>query len=217
MIIGITGGMGCGKSSATALFAERGFVRLDSDALVRERVLREPEVLIAIREKFGDEVFNTSSVSATTGIRSVLMGSQQVWAELDRGRLAEHVFASDEARLWLEELTHPRLFALWREVLCEAPSGTRWVIEVPLLFEKHLENWFDLTICVASSRPQQIARLEQRGVVRELAEQRIFSQLPLATKLSLADVVLWNDGALISLQHQVEQVIAQLPSDSSYD
>jgi len=215
MIIGITGGMGCGKSSAAALFAGRGFLRLDSDALVRDRVLREPEVLAAIREKFGDEVFCPASkvgeehVGCESGTRRV--------EQLDRARLAERVFASDEARLWLEALTHPRLFALWREALCEAPRGTHWVIEVPLLFEKHLENWFDLTVCVASSAAQQIARLEQRGVIKELAEQRIFRQLPLAKKLSLADIVLWNDGALTSLQHQVEQVIAQLPKVGSHD
>jgi len=214
MIIGITGGMGCGKSSAAALFAERGFNRLDSDALVRERVLREPEVLEAIREKFGDEVFSLSRVDKEGAGDE---GGAERFAQIDRMRLAERIFASEEDRLWLEALTHPRLFALWREALCEAPRGTRWVIEVPLLFEKHLENWFDLTICVASSAAQQIARLEQRGVVKELAEQRIVTQLPFAKKLSLADIVLWNDGALASLQDQVEHVIAQLPRVDSYN
>jgi len=217
MIIGITGGMGCGKSSAAALFAERGFVRLDSDALVRERILHEPEVLSAIRQKFGNGVFRTNSDNSTTALRGPDSAPKGGGGELDRARLAQRVFASDDARIWLESLTHPRLFALWREALCEGPRSTHWVIEVPLLFEKHLENWFDLTVCVASSAAQQIARLEQRGVVRELAEQRIFKQLPLATKLSLADVVLWNDGALASLQQQVEHVIAQLPRNGSHD
>jgi len=189
MIIGITGGMGCGKSTAVALFAERGFSRIDSDALVRDVVLRAPEVLDAIREKLGASVFGPDG-------------------QVDRKALAAKVFACAADRRWLESLTHPRLLALWREALCAAPRGTRWVVEVPLLFEAHLENWFDLTICVASSAPKQIARLEQRGVVRELAQQRILSQLPLAKKMSLADVVLWNDGALCSLQHQVEQLIA---------
>jgi len=211
MIIGITGGMGCGKSTAAALFAEHGFARLDSDALVRDRILHEPEVLSAIHEKFGDGVFRKNSANGTTGMSGSGAGSERCFGELDRAWLAARVFACDDARLWLEALTHPRLFSLWREALCCAPPSTRWVIEVPLLFEKHLENWFDLTVCVASSSPQQIARLEQRGVVRELAEQRILKQLPLATKLSLADIVLWNDAALSSLQHQVEHVIAQLP------
>jgi len=217
MIIGITGGMGCGKSTAAALFAEHGFARLDSDALVRERILRDPEVLSAIRQKFGDEVFRTTSGNSLTEASGTSAASAGGGGELDRVRLAERVFGNDEERIWLEALTHPRLFALWRKSLCEAPRGTRWVIEVPLLFEKHLENWFDLTVCVASSAAQQIARLEQRGVVRELAEQRIVRQLPLAKKLSLADVVLWNDGALGSLQHQVKHVIAQLPRNGSHD
>jgi len=216
MIIGITGGMGCGKSTAAALFAEHGFSRLDSDVLVRERILYEPGVLSAIHEKFGDGVFRTNSASSTTGMSGAEAGPERGLGQLDRARLAERVFAIDEARLWLEALTHPHLFSLWREALCSTPRSTCWVIEVPLLFEKHLENWFDLIICVASSASQRIARLEQRGVLKELAEQRISKQLPLATKLSLADVVLWNDGALSSLQYQVEYVIAQLPNNGSY-
>lgn len=192
MRLGITGGIGCGKSTAAAMFTAAGFSRIDSDTLVRERVLTAPAVRASLRARFGDQVF-------------------QADGSVDRTLLGERVFRSDEDRLWLEELTHPQVFALWREALATAPRDHRWVFEVPLLFEKRLENWFDFTVCVASSPAQQFARLEQRGLARPLAEQRISKQLPLAQKIELSDFVLWNDGSTAFLQQQVDQLIATLP------
>ncbi len=191
MKLGITGGIGCGKSTVTGMLAAAGFVRIDSDALVRDQVLTAPPVQASLRDRFGDGIFRADGT-------------------VDRAQLAERVFNRDEDRLWLEELTHPQVFALWWRQLATAPQG-RWVIEVPLLFEKQLENWFDFTICVASAPEQQLARLEQRGLSRPLAEQRISKQLPLAHKIELSDFVLWNDGSTTFLQKQVDLLIAALP------
>ena len=91
-------------------------------------------------------------------------------------------------------------------------EGRDWIIEVPLLFEKGLENWFDFIVCVASSADVQLARLTQRGVPHALAGQRISKQLPLARKLALADLVLWNDGTLPFLREQVETLHEELCS-----
>lgn len=192
MILGITGGIGCGKSTVAGLLAQAGFELIDSDAMVRERVLTNPIVRDQLRGRFGAEVLHADET-------------------VNRARLAERVFVNDEDRIWLEELTHPQVFALWRETLATRPRDHRWVLEVPLLFEKRLENWFDFTVCVASSPEQQFARLEQRGLARPLAEQRISKQLPLAQKIELSDFVLWNDGSTAFLQRQVEQLIATLP------
>lgn len=194
MVLGITGGVGCGKSTVARMLASAGYALIDSDALVREQVLTSPEVLVRLRERFGMEIFSLDGA-------------------VDRARLAERVFNRDEDRVWLEELIHPQVFKLWREALTRDPRG-RWVVEVPLLFEKRLENWFDFTICVASAPEQQFARLEQRGLSRPLAEQRISKQLPLAQKIELSDFVLWNDGSVAFLQKQVEQLIATLPQAS---
>jgi len=131
---------------------------------------------------------------------------------LDRAALAARVFADDGERAWLEALTHPRLYALWREMLGAEPRATGWIFEVPLLFEQHLENWFDFTITVACSRDQQLVRLERRGLSSVLAEQRISKQLPLARKIELADVVLWNDGSPAFLQTQIDTFVASLAS-----
>ena len=191
MTVGITGGLGCGKSTVARLFEQHGFRRLDSDALVRDRVLTSPAVVGALRARYGATVFGRDEA-------------------VDRGALAARVFADDTERVWLEELTHPVLFGIWRETLAAAPEA-RWAIEVPLLFEKALENWFDFTVCVACAPEQQLARLEQRGLPRVLAGQRISKQLPLARKIELSDFVLWNDGSPAFFQAEVDRLVAALP------
>jgi dephospho-CoA kinase len=190
MILGLTGGFGCGKSTAAKLFAEWGFRHIDSDIIVRERVLPSEPVTTAIRARYGDKVFQP------TGL-------------VDRPSLARIVFADDSERLWLENLTHPGFFAIARGLFRENP-GLDWIVEVPLLFEISLENWFDFTVCVACDGASQLARLEQRGLDRALAEQRISKQLPLARKIELSDFVLWNDGSTGFLKSQVDRIVAVL-------
>ncbi|HET7537163.1 MAG TPA: dephospho-CoA kinase [Candidatus Didemnitutus sp.] len=183
LIVGLTGGMGCGKSTAAALFAELGFTRLDADQVVRDELLTNPEVIAAIRAKFGDRVLDSAG-------------------RVDRKALGAVVFADDAALVWLENLVHPRLRARWR-ALFDASSGEKFIAEVPLLFEKGLENWFDFTVCVTTDSASQLRRLQQRGVPPELARQRLAKQLPLARKCELADFVLLNDGSLEFLREQV--------------
>ncbi|MEO5958351.1 MAG: dephospho-CoA kinase [Opitutaceae bacterium] len=192
MIVGITGGLGCGKSTAARLLEQRGFRRLDSDAIVREHVLTAPAVIDAVRARWGEAVFDAGGA-------------------VSRPALAERVFADETERLWLEELTHPKVFAFWRTAFAAEP-GARWAVEVPLLFEKGLENWFDFTVCVACAPEQQLARLEQRGLPRVLAGQRISKQLPLTRKIELSDFVLWNDGSSEFLQAQVDRLVDAFPA-----
>jgi dephospho-CoA kinase len=186
MKVGITGGLGCGKTTAARLFERRGYRRLDSDQIVREQVLVEPGIVATLRQRYGREVLDAAGAA-------------------DRAELARRVFADDAERLWLEELVHPRVFAIWREEFARAPQA-RWVVEVPLLFEKSLANWFDFTVCVALAPEQQLARLEHRGFSRALAGQRISKQLPLARKIELSDFVLWNEGSPAFLEAQVDRL-----------
>ena len=81
---------------------------------------------------------------------------------------------------------------------------------MPLLFEKALENWFDFTVCVACAPSSQLARLEQRGLPHVLAGQRISKQLPLARKIELSDLVLWNQGSAEFLGTQVDHLVTAL-------
>jgi len=190
MILGLTGGIGCGKSTAARFFEEAGFRRTDTDEVVRTEVLPQPEVLAAIAQRFGPQTL------AADG-------------RVDRPAVAKIVFSDDTALKWLEDLLHPRLYVILRARLA-AGASVDHVVEVPLLFEKHLENWFDFTVCVATTSQLQLARLEERGLPRALAEQRISKQLPLAHKLELADYVLLNDGSPDFLRDQIKQLVAQV-------
>ena len=191
MVIGLTGGMGCGKSTAGRWLEERhGFARLDADQQVREVILTAAEVKAALLERFGAAVF--------------LAGG-----EVDRAALGRVVFVEAAAREWLEALVHPLVYAGWREALRAAPKG-KHVIEVPLLFEQWLENWFDFTVCVATSCDRQLSLLERRGVPPAAAIPRISQQMPLAQKTEKADFVLLNDGLPEFLQAQIDRLIARL-------
>ena len=116
MVLGLTGGLGCGKSTAAKLFAERGFRHLDADLVIREHVLTAPEVTHALRARLGDRVFLPDGA-------------------INRPVLGGIVFGEDAERLWLEELTHPPFFSRVRSML-QAEPLVRWVVEMPLLFEK---------------------------------------------------------------------------------
>lgn len=190
LIVGLTGGMGSGKSTAAALFAERGFRRLDADQLIRDELLSDPEVVEAIRARLGGDVLGADG-------------------RVRRDKVAEKVFSDAAALAWLEDLLHPRLYARWRAIFAAA-SGTAFIVEVPLLFEKRLENWFDFTVCVTADSATQLRRLEQRGVPPELARQRLVKQLPLARKCELADHVLLNDGTPEFLREQVSALADRL-------
>lgn len=195
LIVGLTGGMGCGKSTAAAMFADRGFRRLDADRMVREELLPDPAVAEAIRAKLGDAM-----LAADGRVR--------------RDRVAEVVFNDPAALDWLEDLLHPRLLARWRELFAQSRS-TAFIVEVPLLFEKRLENWFDFIVCVTTDSALQLRRLEQRGIPPELAHQRLATQLPLARKCELADHVLLNDGSTGFLREQVNALADRLLKSQS--
>jgi len=198
MIIGLTGGMGCGKSTAARFFEELGFRRVDSDALVRDHVLTQPDIIAEARNRHGDVVITPA------GLHESASGPT-----IDRAALGRVLFADDtKLRDW-EDLVLPRLFEHWRALLDSDPVAD-WIVETPLLFEKSLEKWFDFIVCVASSTATQYARLAERGVSHTLAAQRISKQLPLATKIDKSDFVLSNDGTLEFLRDQIRALVRTL-------
>jgi dephospho-CoA kinase len=147
-------------------------------------------VLGALRSRYGETIIQTDGT-------------------VNRTALADRVFSDEAERRWLEELTHPALFSIWRQEFAVAPTAN-WAVETPLLFEKELENWFDFTVCVACAPEQQLARLEQRGIPRVLAGRRISKQLPLARKIELSDFVLWNEGSPEFLAVEVDRLMSAL-------
>ena len=192
MLLGITGNMGCGKSTAAKLFEAYRFKRIDLDQIVRDHALRDAQMVQSIRKR------HPSAVDERGGIQ--------------RPVLARIIFADENERLWLENLIHPFVHAVWHRMVREAPQSD-WIIEVPLLFEKNLEKEFDLTLCVVSSLETQLARLEERGVPRTLARQRISSQLPLDIKIQRSDIIINNDGTLESLKAQISYIITSIKTN----
>ena len=191
MILGLTGGMGCGKSTAARFFEEQGLGRLDSDEVIRHEILTDPAVKTIAARLFGDSALGPDG-------------------SLVKGEIARQVFSDQEKlRAW-EDVIHPRLYARWRTAIDSAPARS-WVIEVPLLHEKALEKWFDFVVCVTTTSANQYARLAaERGLTQALAEQRISKQLPLAQKIELADFVLSNDGSPQFLREQIALLVARL-------
>ncbi|MDP0496474.1 MAG: dephospho-CoA kinase [Verrucomicrobiota bacterium JB024] len=190
MKLGLTGGIGCGKSTAGGFFEEAGFRRVDCDQIVRELLDGDAKVHAALRERFGEQV-----ILAEGGV--------------DRAAIASVVFHDAEALQWLEKLLHPRVSEAWQGLIASDPEAN-WCVEIPLLFEKNLEKHFDFTVCLASSEAIQMDRLAAKGLSHEQAKARIQRQLPLEQKISRADFVLFNDGTQDFLRQQVFQLIDPL-------
>lgn len=188
MRIGLTGGIGCGKSTVSRLLAERGFSTIDADAIVHELLANDEPTIEEVVGVFGDQV-------------------RRPEGGIDRAELGKLVFG-DEARLQeLERILHPRVRGRWEQA---TESGGDWVVEIPLLFEKNLQKNVDLTICVFSDPQTQVERLEQRGMNRTQALARMSRQLPVTQKAELADIVLLNDGSLEFLAEQVDCLVAKI-------
>jgi dephospho-CoA kinase len=185
VLIGLTGGIGAGKSEALAAFARRSAATISTDDVVHE-LLRTDEVRSLLVERWGEDV-------APSG-------------EVDRARVAEVVFSRPEELAWLEEVLHPRVaerLVAWRRGL---PPGTKAAVaEVPLLFEAGMEGAFDAVVCVVADD----ALRESRAAGRKLAllGGRSDRQLSQEEKASRATSVIRNDGTLADLEARVAELM----------
>ena len=193
--IGVTGGIGMGKSSASEFLAHRGVPIIDSDILAREMVKPGSQALLEIHATFGPGMLTPQG-------------------ELDRTTLAAKIFGDEEARKKLESILHPRIRSAWSEqirMLAEEGRATTAAVVIPLLFETGAQASFDKIICVASSAGTQKKRLLQRGLSEVQIQARNAAQWPVSKKMDLSDFVLWNDGSLDVLGQQIDLVFASLP------
>ena len=189
--VGLTGGIGTGKSAVSRLLAERGAVVIDSDVLAREAVARGTDGLAAVVEEFGD-------VLTPDG-------------ELDRPAVGRIVFGDAEARRKLEAIIHPRVRARAAAIEAAAPAGAVVVHDIPLLVETGQADSFDLVLVVDVEPDLQLRRLtELRGMTAEEAKQRIASQASRADRLAAADVVVDNSGSLDDLERRVGEIWTEL-------
>jgi dephospho-CoA kinase len=192
--VGLTGGIGSGKSAVSRLLREHGAVVVDADLVAREVVDVGSPGLAAVVDAFGPEVLQEDG-------------------SLDRAALGRQVFADREALARLNAITHPRIAERTLELFRQAgESGTEVLVhDVALLVENGLTEGYDAIVVVAASPATQLDRLVRlRGMSEDEARARIASQLPLEDKLAVATHVIRNDGPLEELAPQVDAVWASL-------
>jgi dephospho-CoA kinase len=188
--IGLTGGIGSGKSTVAALLAERGARVVDADRIAREVVEPGTPGLAAVVAEFGDGVLTPAGA-------------------LDRPALAAVVFGDPAARARLDAVVHPLVRARAAELVAEAPADAVLVQDVPLLVETGQAGSFDVVLVVETELPTRVARLVDRGLSAEDARARIASQATDEQRRAVADVVLRNDGDRDELAAQVDRFWAE--------
>ena len=195
--VGLTGGIGAGKTAVSSRLAARGAVVIDSDQLAREVVARGTDGLAEVVETFGD-------VLTPDG-------------ELDRPAVGRLVFGDAEARRKLEAIIHPRVRARAAEIEAGAAADAIVVHDIPLLVETGQADKFDLVLVVDVPVQTQVERLTaQRGMTAAEAEQRIASQASRADRLAAADVVVDNSGTLADLDRRLDEVWATFEHRASH-
>lgn len=192
MLIGLTGGIGSGKTTVSDLLGEWGAVIVDADVIAREVVEPGTPGLAAIAEAFGPEV-----IGADGG--------------LDRERMAAVVFADPGARATLNGIVHPLVRARSIEMTLAAPPGSVVVQAIPLLAETGQREAFDLVVVVDVEPEVAVTRLVgSRGMSEADARARIAAQASREQRLAIADVVLDNSGDLPHLEEQVAELWREL-------
>jgi len=189
-VLGLTGGVGMGKSTAARLLKKVGLPVVDSDDLAREAVHPGTEGLAEIADEFGE-------------------GFLKADGSLNRDKMASKVFQDEAARKRLEAIIHPRVRTVWEKQIDQWREQKRpvGVVVIPLLFEVDLQDSFDAVLCVACTANTQRARLRERNWNDAQITARIAAQMDIAQKMDLADHVLWNEGAPELLMDQMKEIL----------
>ena len=191
--VGLTGGLGAGKSTALEALERLGAATLSTDAVVHE-LYATPELRDAVVARWGSDV-------APGGV-------------VDRGAVAAHAFATPQERAWLEGEIWPRVaarIAAWREaVAAREPAPTAAVVETPLLFEAGMEGIYDATVAVVADEAVRAKRAAARGHVG--VDARAARQLPQEEKARRATYAVTNSGTVEELESELSGVLASLRS-----
>lgn len=206
MIVGITGGIATGKTTITRMLQSRGAITFSADEAARAILYKDGPAYMQVISTFGERIITESG-------------------EIDRALLGSIIFQDEGSRLALNAITHPQI----RRLLCDQIESAKYdfpppnivIAEIPLLYEGHLESWFEHVVVVAASVTVQTNRLVQRNQLSETqAVKRIQAQMPLAEKIARASYVVWNDSDFKELSPQVDNLWKNLvertsPDDSS--
>lgn len=201
IVVGLTGGIGSGKSTVSQALARRGAVVIDADAIVHELQQPGEPLLDALAARFGAEIITADGA-------------------LDRAKLAEIAFASDEDVADLNAIVHPAVREeIAKRVLAEADTNNVVVLDIPLITER---GAYDIAALVVVDAPVDVAverSVAQRAMLEDEVRARIAKQIPREKRLSLADRVIDNSGDLAALEGQVDDVWAWMhtlpPADAA--
>jgi dephospho-CoA kinase len=193
LLVGLTGGIGSGKSTVAALLRQRGSVVVDADVIARQVVEPKTPALAALVDRFGEQILGSNG-------------------KLDRAKLAELAFATEESRRALEAITHPAINEEFTRQMLAAPPDAIVICDVPLLAESDQarNRGYPVVIVVESPIEVRLDRLEQRGITREDAWRRISAQASDEERRELATILIDNSGDLSALTERVGQVATEL-------
>ena len=195
LLVGLTGGIGSGKTTVARMLEARGAVVFDADLLARDAIAVGTPGRERVLERFGPNVLAPGG-------------------DIDRDALAAVVFADPAARRDLEAIVHPevrRLFAEGAEAYEDSDAVV--VFSAPLLVETGMHTAFEVLVVVSAPTETQVDRLLRgRGMSESAIRQRIEAQLPLEEKAAVADVLIDNEGTLEELEGQIDRVWAELRS-----
>jgi dephospho-CoA kinase len=193
LLVGLTGGIGSGKSTVARLLDRRGAVVIDADQLAREAVAKGTEGFDRVVEVFGERVLGPDG-------------------DLDRAALAADVFSDPESKAGLEAIVHPAVAVLFAERVEPHRDGDRVVVYVtPLLVELGLAPAFDVVVVVTASPHLRVSRVaSERDLSPDDVRARMATQATDEQRVEVADVLLDNDGTLAELEKQVDRLWGQL-------
>jgi len=187
MKVGLTGGIGAGKSTVADLFSQKGALVIRSDELARQVIEPQTPGFQQVVARFGNEFVNSEGY-------------------IDRAKLAQIVFKDDAALKDLESIIHPLIRSKTNQIIDQHTSETIIVNEIPLLLEKKMESLFDFLVIVISSEKNRLERLAQRGLTTEQANARMAKQVSDDERKAAADFLIVNDGNIEQLQADVEKI-----------
>jgi dephospho-CoA kinase len=189
-LLGLTGGVGMGKSTSARLLAERGIEIIDTDLVARELVAPGQPALSEITSRFGSEMVGPDG-------------------HLRRSALAEKVFASPEKLKELEAILHPRIRERWMKQVEDWRGEKRETaaVVIPLLFETDAQAQFNAIICVACSTMTQLERLRARGWPEDQIQRRKAAQWPVEKKMAGSNYVVWTEGDLAVHARQIDRIL----------
>ena len=199
LLVGLTGGIGSGKSTVAALLARHGAVILDADAFARDAVRSGSEPFAAVVRRFGQEIVSADG-------------------ELDRAALAAIVFADREALADLEAIIHPEVRRMIADgIQSHLDTNDVVVLVNPLLIEMGTHRDCDVVVVVSASPETQVARSVARGMDEADVRARLAAQLPLDDRAAAADVLLDNEGTREELEAEVEVLWRDLAARAAGD